>query len=232
MIPSGVREFEDRVSQIISSAEEYFRRGKLNLEQNQREKARNNFDKAIDTILESGLDVRASQRLQTFYLELVEQIYREEVPVRVAESANLAVGFREQRTQQPPVDELSQPFTAPDPGQKEDSAVVSSQFAYTDPVEIYRALKKHEIRLQKDQFETTQNFKVRLQPLLPQIKIGPYNAADRFAFTVFADDQKYNADTQTFSFKLGYTSDYAMLMGLDLPEELIKAFDRADRGRI
>src|SRR4051812_33853724 len=28
----------------------------------------------------SGLDVRASQRLQTFYLELVERIYREEVP--------------------------------------------------------------------------------------------------------------------------------------------------------
>ena len=46
-----------------------------------------NLIRAVDSILESGLDVRASQRLQSFYLELVERIYREEVPLgRAADS--------------------------------------------------------------------------------------------------------------------------------------------------
>ena len=63
------------------TAEDHFRKGKLNLEDNKRDQARDEFDKAVDTILESGLDVRASQRLQNFYLELVERIYREEVPL-------------------------------------------------------------------------------------------------------------------------------------------------------
>jgi hypothetical protein len=229
VIPSEVKELEDRISHIIASAEEHFRTGKLNLQQNQREKARKNFDTAIDTILESGLDARASQRLQTYYLELVERIYREEVPLRVPGSANSPiVGFTEQKNQQPPIAAWSQPISAPEPSQKKDPEILSSQFPPSDPVEMYRTLKNYQFKLQKDQFETTQNFKGRLQSLLPQIKIGPSNAADRFAFTVFADDQKYNADTQTFSFKLEYTSDYAMLMGLEAPEELIKAFDRAE----
>ncbi|MGI8917346.1 MAG: hypothetical protein ACR2H6_02005 [Pyrinomonadaceae bacterium] len=33
-------------------------------------------------ILESGRDVRASHCLQAFYLELVERVYREEVPTK------------------------------------------------------------------------------------------------------------------------------------------------------
>src|SRR6185503_15328908 len=56
-------------------------KGKLNLEDSKREQARDEFDKAVDEILMSGMDVRASQRLQMFYLELVERIYREEVPL-------------------------------------------------------------------------------------------------------------------------------------------------------
>src|SRR5688572_2596713 len=80
-IQSEVEKSDPRVSQIISKAEDHFRKGRLNLEDNKREQARDEFDRAVDSILESGLDVRASQRLQTFYLELVERIYREEVPI-------------------------------------------------------------------------------------------------------------------------------------------------------
>ena len=80
-IPTEVEKSDPRVSQIISKAEDHFRKGRFNLEDNKREQARDEFDRAVDAILESGLDVRASQRLQTFYLELVERIYREEVPI-------------------------------------------------------------------------------------------------------------------------------------------------------
>jgi hypothetical protein len=77
-IPTEVAKAEPRVDQVIERAEAYFRQGKLNLDDNKRALARVDFDHAIDEILMSGLDVRASQRLQQFYYELVERIYREE----------------------------------------------------------------------------------------------------------------------------------------------------------
>src|SRR5215211_910614 len=79
-IPTEVEQSEGRINQIMARAEDHFRKGKLNLEDSKRNEARDEFDKAVDSILESGFDVRASQRLQTYYLELVERIYREEVP--------------------------------------------------------------------------------------------------------------------------------------------------------
>src|SRR5438132_8494537 len=110
-IPNEIQKAEPQVDQIIERANDHFRKGKLNLEDNKREQARDEFDKAVDVILESGLDVRASQRLQTFYLELVEKIYREEVPVghgptqaNVSElvAQNVQSGTAEPRKRQPP----------------------------------------------------------------------------------------------------------------------------------
>src|ERR1041385_5744740 len=126
-IPTEVQKNEGRVDQIIDRANDHFRKGKLNLEDNKREQARDEFDKAVDTILESGFDVRASQKLQTYYLELVERIYREEVPLQVPAgpqnnaAQNVAaqntqeqktpavaqIGFRDQRFEPSPLDELS-----------------------------------------------------------------------------------------------------------------------------
>ncbi|HEY8187226.1 MAG TPA: transglycosylase SLT domain-containing protein [Pyrinomonadaceae bacterium] len=129
-IPTAVQQADDQVSKVIATAEDHFRKGKLNLEDKKRDQARDEFDKAVDSILESGLDVRASQRLQGFYLELVERIYREEVPPgRAPVQANVSelvaqngsstgapqqqkseppqIGFREQRFEPSPLDELS-----------------------------------------------------------------------------------------------------------------------------
>src|SRR5438067_3563746 len=78
-IPREVEKVNPRVGQLIERANDHFQKGKLDLADNKKERARDEFDKAVDEILMSGLDVRANQRLQTFYLELVEKIYREEV---------------------------------------------------------------------------------------------------------------------------------------------------------
>src|SRR5829696_5718628 len=125
-IPTEVEQSEGRINQIMTRAEDHFRRGKLNLEDNKRNQAREEFDRAVDSILESGFDVRASQRLQTYYLELVERIYREEVPLQqptapvntqlVAQNTQSQdqkpapaqqVGFRDQKFEPSPLDELS-----------------------------------------------------------------------------------------------------------------------------
>jgi membrane-bound lytic murein transglycosylase D len=79
-IPTEIEKMDARVVQLVSQSEARFKEGELHLKAGERLQAREKFDKAVDTILESGMDVRASQRLQTYYLELVERIYRLEVP--------------------------------------------------------------------------------------------------------------------------------------------------------
>ncbi|HET6890800.1 MAG TPA: transglycosylase SLT domain-containing protein, partial [Pyrinomonadaceae bacterium] len=149
-IQTEVEKTDVRVSQIIAKAEDHFRKGKLNLEDNKREQARDEFDRSVDSILESGIDVRASQRLQTFYLELVERIYREEVPLghrpaQVNTSALVAqnnqtpvdppqkappqIGFLEQRFEPSPLDELSKLVLTPDEQNVSDADVLALEQA-------------------------------------------------------------------------------------------------------
>jgi membrane-bound lytic murein transglycosylase D len=125
--PSEIEREDPRVQQIVTRAEDYFKRGELNLRDNKREAARQEFDKAVDAVLESGMDVRSNPRLQRYYLELVERVYRYEVPsqsapaqqngasfVEVAQSGSATpvpappqVGFVEQKFEPSPLDELS-----------------------------------------------------------------------------------------------------------------------------
>lgn len=146
-IPNEVEKASPRVSQIITAAEDHFRKGKLNLEDNKREQAREEFDKAVDSILESGMDVRANQRLQTFYLELVERIYREEVPsmpvvptqpnttelvaqnVQKQPQTPPQVGFVQQRFEPSPLDELSKLVLTPTEQNVSDADVLALEQA-------------------------------------------------------------------------------------------------------
>lgn len=125
--PSDVEREDPRVQAIITRSEEHFKLGELNLNDQKRQAAREEFDKAVDTVLESGMDVRSNPRLQRFYLELVERVYRKEVPsqsvpaqqqngsqfVEVAQNGSLPsqdapqVGFGEQKFEPSPLDGLS-----------------------------------------------------------------------------------------------------------------------------
>lgn len=126
VIQTEVEKSAPRVAQIINKAEDSFRKGKLNLEAGKRSEARDDFDQAVDQILTSGIDVRASQELQTYYLELVERIYREEVPTTApSRQANVIelvaqngqgtatpvppqqIGFVDQKFEPSPLDKLS-----------------------------------------------------------------------------------------------------------------------------
>lgn len=140
-IPTEVEKLDGRVTQVINKSEDHFRKGKLNLDDSKREQARDEFDKAVDSILESGMDVRANQRLQTYYLELIERIYRLEVPQQqfVPQQPSLftlvaqntqgelgegriqnvvqeapQVGFRDQKFEPSPLDELATLALTPD----------------------------------------------------------------------------------------------------------------------
>jgi len=125
--PSEIEREDPRVSKIVEDAEKHFRLGELNLKDQKRQAAREEFDKAVDTVLESGMDVRSNPRLNRFYLELVERVYRYEVPQAVPgaprtqdgatfqtvaqqdgqqPAAPVEVGFVEQKFEPSPLDDL------------------------------------------------------------------------------------------------------------------------------
>jgi len=130
---SDVERDNPRVLQIMEKAEQHYRLGELNLKDKNMDAARAEFDKAVDSVLESGMDVRSNPKLQTFYLQLVERVYRMEVAVpaapsqtgnqQVAQIVNVSTnattdiasavpaqqpGFlREQKFEPSPLDELS-----------------------------------------------------------------------------------------------------------------------------
>lgn len=135
-IPNEIEKADATVTKVIDRAEVHFKQGEINLKDNRREQARDEFDKAVDTILNSGMDVRANHRLQTYYLELVERIYRLEVPqqrmtpgpilnqqiaqnVKVSmpsgqdEQDEATVGFKDQKFEPSPLDELAKLILTP-----------------------------------------------------------------------------------------------------------------------
>ena len=123
--PSEIERDDPRVQAVINNAEDHFKKGELNLQDNKRQAAREEFDKAVDTVLESGMDVRSNPRLNRYYLELVERVYRKEVPqgaplpaqngaamqqvaLNDTQTPEVAqVGFAEQKFEPSPLDELS-----------------------------------------------------------------------------------------------------------------------------
>lgn len=82
--PSDVERDAGRVQAVIDQAESHYKLAELSLRDRNVDAARTEFDKSVDAVLESGMDVRANPKLQTFYLQLVERIYRMEVPAQVA----------------------------------------------------------------------------------------------------------------------------------------------------
>src|SRR5215216_7789747 len=125
--PSEIEREDPRVTKIVEDAEKHFRLGELNLKDQKRQAAREEFDKAVDAVLESGMDVRSNPRLNRYYVELVERVYRYEVPQNVPvprpapngatfqtvaqqdgvqAPAPVEVGFVDQKFEPSPLDEL------------------------------------------------------------------------------------------------------------------------------
>ncbi|HEX8889904.1 MAG TPA: lytic transglycosylase domain-containing protein, partial [Pyrinomonadaceae bacterium] len=137
-IPTEVERMDARVSQIITQSEARFKEGELNLKAGEREQARDKFDKAVEAILESGINVTGYPRLQAYYAELVEKIYRLEVPQQQQAAPRMEVaqnvqanynpqdqqegkdepqqvaGFKQQKFEPSPLDDLSKLILTPE----------------------------------------------------------------------------------------------------------------------
>jgi hypothetical protein len=79
-VPTEAAKVEQKVALVTNDAGRYFKQGLLNLQDNRRPQAREDFDKAVEVFLNSSLDVRKNQALQGCYSQLVETVYLMEFP--------------------------------------------------------------------------------------------------------------------------------------------------------
>ncbi len=75
-----VVEAKDRFNQITSEAGKFFKQGLLNIEDNRRPRAAEDFNKSVEVFLMSGVDVSRNPKLQSCYNQLIETVYQIEFP--------------------------------------------------------------------------------------------------------------------------------------------------------
>ena len=209
-LPTDIDMSDSRVSQIIARAEDHFRKGKQLLQINQREKAREEFNRAIDSIIESGFDVRANLRLQTFYLELVERIYREEVPLLIPTPTNRSksvVGFRDQKFVASRADDLSKPLLTPEiksaPPISDPGTLAGLRLEYQSATKEYKAslekllaLYESNLRQAEERFATAKQFYANGLISLSQLDDAARAVSDQREKVVSTRKLISNADSQ------------------------------------
>lgn len=75
-----VKSAEERVGQITRDSGIYFKQGLYNLVDRRGSEARKDFDKSVEIFLMSGINVQKNTKLRECYSELIETIYRMEIP--------------------------------------------------------------------------------------------------------------------------------------------------------
>lgn len=78
--PAQAEQAEARIRQITDDSGRYFKQGLYNLQDNRRPQAKEEFDKAVEVFLLSGVNVQRNDRLRQCYNQLIETIYRMEFP--------------------------------------------------------------------------------------------------------------------------------------------------------
>lgn len=88
------------IQRVIDRSTNYFQSAEVNFKDGNFEKARREYDRALDIVLESGIDVRSDSRLQQHYQALVDNVFRRQMTLLTAMPAtNTAVAFSEELQQ-------------------------------------------------------------------------------------------------------------------------------------
>ncbi len=67
------------IQRVIERSNGYFQSAEVSFKDGNFDKARREYDRAVDTVLESGIDVRSDARLQQHYQNLVERIFQRQM---------------------------------------------------------------------------------------------------------------------------------------------------------
>jgi membrane-bound lytic murein transglycosylase D len=72
------------IQRVIERSNTYFHTAEINFKDGNFDKARREYDKAIDIVLEAGIDVRSDSRLQQHYQNLIEHIFQRQMTLMIA----------------------------------------------------------------------------------------------------------------------------------------------------
>jgi peptidoglycan lytic transglycosylase D len=74
------------IQRVIDRSSGYFQSAEVSFKDGNFDKARREYDRAVDTVLEAGIDVRSDVRLQQHYQNLVERIFQRQMTLMAGPS--------------------------------------------------------------------------------------------------------------------------------------------------
>ncbi|MGA2482411.1 MAG: transglycosylase SLT domain-containing protein [Candidatus Acidiferrales bacterium] len=116
---------------LISSVEEKFRSGEQEYHAGHLEKARRDFDQAIDWLLQSGYDLDSDPRLQQVFERIVDTVYSEEL-----QAFREGDGFAEPPAVPAPIDELAEMTFPVDPRLKDRAELAARSVSHDLPLTV------------------------------------------------------------------------------------------------
>src|SRR5215510_10424779 len=75
------------IQRVIERSNAYFQSAEISFKDGNFDRARREYDRAVDTVLEAGIDVRSDSRLQQHYQNLVERIFQRQMTLMAGTSA-------------------------------------------------------------------------------------------------------------------------------------------------
>ncbi len=118
------------VEVLIQAVEATFRAGEQDYKAGQLETARREFDRAVDWLLGSGIDLQSDPRLEALFDRLVETVHANEAAVHEGDSLG------EQRAEPAPIDEIAEMTFPVDPNLKERIAANLGGIAHDLPLVV------------------------------------------------------------------------------------------------
>ena len=85
--PADISRTSNDIQRVIERSNGYFQSGEANFKDGNFDKARREYDRALDIVLESGIDVRGDTRLQQHYQNLIEHIFQRQMTLLTAAPA-------------------------------------------------------------------------------------------------------------------------------------------------
>ncbi|HEX5733563.1 MAG TPA: lytic transglycosylase domain-containing protein [Blastocatellia bacterium] len=94
---------QSQIQDIIKDAERHYQAGQEAYAEGEYDRARREFDLAVDTVLIASIDVRSDDNLRVYYRELIEKINRYQILAMEQKDG----GFNEQRYEPSPLDKIA-----------------------------------------------------------------------------------------------------------------------------
>ena len=94
---------QGEIQSIIKEAERHYQAGQEAYSEGEYDRARREFDLAVDTVLLASIDVRSDDNLRVYYRELIEKINRYQILAMEQKDG----GFNEQRYEPSPLDKIA-----------------------------------------------------------------------------------------------------------------------------